>query len=222
MIKGIIYKYTSPSDKVYIGQTVDERTRRKKFLNTNISYAGLKIDNARKKYGPLNFKYEVLETISNNNLDSLIEELNKLEIYYIGLYNSFKNGYNMSIGGDGSVGYKLDDEQREKIRKRLLVNNPFKGKKHTQRVKDIISDKNSKPVLQIDMKTGEILNHFKSATHAARALGKPNGNKGITKVCKKYRNPNSGKRYLSAYGYKWEYDIEGSTTTETTLDNGKE
>ena len=69
MIKGIIYKYTSPSDKVYIGQTVDERTRRKKFLNTNISYAGLKIDNARKKYGPLNFKYEVLETISENNLD---------------------------------------------------------------------------------------------------------------------------------------------------------
>ena len=23
------------------------------------------------------------------------------------------------------------------------------------------------------------------------------------------------KRFLSAYGYKWEYDIEGSTTIET-------
>ena len=28
MIEGIIYKYTSPSGKVYIGQTIDEQNRR--------------------------------------------------------------------------------------------------------------------------------------------------------------------------------------------------
>jgi hypothetical protein len=27
---------------------------------------------------------------------------------------------------------------------------------------------------------------------------------------------------ISVLKYKWEYDIEGSTTTETTLNNGKE
>lgn len=48
-IIGIIYKYTSLSGKVYIGQTVNERKRRKKFLNLNKDYAGLKINNARYK-----------------------------------------------------------------------------------------------------------------------------------------------------------------------------
>lgn len=58
---GIIYKYTSPSGKVYIGQTIDEKKRRKEFRNLNIKYAGRKINHARKKYGPENFEYEVLE-----------------------------------------------------------------------------------------------------------------------------------------------------------------
>ena len=44
---GIIYKYTSPSGKIYIGQTMNEKERRKKFLGKS-SYAGEKIDTARK------------------------------------------------------------------------------------------------------------------------------------------------------------------------------
>lgn len=60
MITGIIYKYISPSNKVYIGQTINEYERKHAFL-TREKYAGDKIDNARKKYGPVNFKYEILE-----------------------------------------------------------------------------------------------------------------------------------------------------------------
>ena len=48
-MKGIIYKYTSPSNKVYIGQTLNEERRRKEFLNLKKQYGGLKINNARKK-----------------------------------------------------------------------------------------------------------------------------------------------------------------------------
>lgn len=32
-MKGIIYKYTSPDGKVYIGQTTKEQNRRNTFLN---------------------------------------------------------------------------------------------------------------------------------------------------------------------------------------------
>lgn len=223
---GIIYKYTAPNGKVYIGQTTKERNRRNTFLNENKNYAGIKIDNARRKYGAINFKYEILETVYAKTNDELLQQLNTLETYYIGLYNSFKNGYNMSIGGQGSIGYNLTEEHKQKIRQFLLTKNPFKGKKHTQKTKDIISSKNSIPVLQIDMITGKIINRFKSATAAAMFLGKKRGNCQITKVCKKYVQPSDGKKYLSAYGYKWEYDIEGSTTIETTLDidnsDGKE
>ena len=48
-MKGFIYKYQSPSGKVYIGQTINEEYRRKKFLNIKKNYAGINIDNARKK-----------------------------------------------------------------------------------------------------------------------------------------------------------------------------
>lgn len=42
MIRGIIYKYTSPSGKVYIGQTINEKDRRKHFLIQKLSYGGIK------------------------------------------------------------------------------------------------------------------------------------------------------------------------------------
>ena len=47
---GIIYKWTSPSGKSYIGQTINQRRRYKDFFRLTKSYAGFKIDNARKKY----------------------------------------------------------------------------------------------------------------------------------------------------------------------------
>lgn len=75
-MKGIIYKYTSPSGKVYIGQTRCERTRRSRWFNINKPYAGPKINAARSKYGPTNFKYEVLLEINSENEYDLIELLN--------------------------------------------------------------------------------------------------------------------------------------------------
>lgn len=47
MIRGIIYKYTSPSGKCYIGQTINESNRRSVFFNMNKEYAGPKINMAR-------------------------------------------------------------------------------------------------------------------------------------------------------------------------------
>lgn len=75
MFNGIIYKYTSPSGKVYIGQTVDEKKRRKDFLSANNPYAGDKINKARKKYGPENFEYEILTTVSADSVESLCDLL---------------------------------------------------------------------------------------------------------------------------------------------------
>lgn len=221
-ITGIIYKYTSPSGKVYIGQTTNERKRRKKFLNPNEDYAGLKINNARLKYGPESFDYEVLEKKVYNSSEECIEELNKLEIYYIGKYDSFKNGYNMSIGGEGSSGYKMTDEQKAKHTKRMLENNPFKGHKHTEETKRAIGKANSKAVLQIDKDTDEIIREFESAKVAGEFFGKPRANSEIIKVCKNYVSP-SGKKYLTALGYKWRYkNDESSTTIESTSNDGSE
>lgn len=104
-----IYMWTSPSGKSYIGQAVDLNHRRREFTRFYQIYAGGKIDNARKKYNnESNWKYEVLEYCS-------IDKLDEREIYYIGLYNTFKNGYNMTKGGGGRLGYSNSDEQKENI-----------------------------------------------------------------------------------------------------------
>ena len=39
-MRGVIYKYTSPSGKVYIGQTLNEYMRRAMWKNINHPYAG--------------------------------------------------------------------------------------------------------------------------------------------------------------------------------------
>lgn len=114
---GIIYKYISPCGKIYIGQTTNESRRRKTFLNLNKSYGGEKIDYARRKYGPENFKYEI---IYKNNFSSAKEaqiKLDELEEYYIKLYDSYKTGYNMTLGGYTTTGLKFTEEQKKNMSK---------------------------------------------------------------------------------------------------------
>jgi hypothetical protein len=75
-----------------------------------------------------------------------------MEIYFIAYYNSFrgdKNGYNLTRGGEGMVGFKHSPESIEKIinnrRSFKGKNNPAYGKSyagwhHTEKNKIIMSD----------------------------------------------------------------------------------
>ena len=135
--EGIIYRYKSPSGKYYIGQTVVEEQRRGVFLNSNCRYGGSKIDNARKKYGPENFEYTVLLKVSGDNLEEIKTYLNTLEIGFIKMYDSYKNGYNSTEGGDSGC---RCEETKEKISSSLM------GHKHKEESKRKMSEsKKGKP-----------------------------------------------------------------------------
>ena len=90
----IVYKYTSPSGKIYIGQT--NQGLKKRYYNgqgyKHCSY----FYNAICKYGIDNFYKEILK----ENLS--LEEANYWEAYYINFFNSTdkKKGYNISSGGN--------------------------------------------------------------------------------------------------------------------------
>lgn len=110
MISGI-YKWTSPSGKSYIGQAINLKKRCREFRKVNCYYTskGSAIDNARAKYNNFNsWKYEVLEECD-------IEQLDEKEIYYINKFDTYNNGYNSTIGGDGTKGHKLSDDNKQKL-----------------------------------------------------------------------------------------------------------
>lgn len=118
---GLIYKYTSPSGKVYIGKTINEKARKnqhKTLRNPHTYFA-----NAIRKYGFKNFKYEVLIKFKPTlDIKKLNRVLNKLEIRYIKLYNSINPsyGYNLTLGGEGTCGYIHTEETKQKLKQDVL------------------------------------------------------------------------------------------------------
>lgn len=173
IIRGIIYKYTSPSNKVYIGQTVNEKDRRRKFLNKeNVSYSGPKINKAIEKYGAENFKYEVIFAIESYNKDEIIKILNEKEKYFIKLFDSIDNGYNLSEGG--------------------RTNNFISEESKQSRINKI-----QKPILQYNLE-GEFIREWKSSKEAANTLNISSGN--ICQVLKKVRYQSNGYIFIYKTG----------------------
>ena len=70
------------------------------------------LQNAWNKYGKAHFKFYILEECDETNL-------NIQEQFWINHYNTFKSGYNRTIGGEGIRGYKLSKERRYAISKSL-------------------------------------------------------------------------------------------------------
>ena len=91
-IRNVIYKITSPSGKVYIGQTVH-------FYKRMTVYGGghckeqIKLYRSFLKHGINNHTVEILERCDNS------DTLNLLEEQYIIKYDSFQNGLNCNLGG---------------------------------------------------------------------------------------------------------------------------
>lgn len=99
---GYIYKITNLiNQKGYIGLTRRKpETRWYEHFNTCYGSKGQKfhIHNAILKYGWVNFSFEILEEVAE-------DEINERERYWIQYYNTYDNGYNETLGGEGAVKY---------------------------------------------------------------------------------------------------------------------
>lgn len=94
----IVYIYTFPNNKKYVGQTcqpLEQRARRGEgYINSPAVYSAIK------KYGWDNIKIETFSCCSK-------EQMDYLEKYYIKFYKTYDKqfGYNLTLGGDGSLKY---------------------------------------------------------------------------------------------------------------------
>ena len=134
-----IYKITNQlNNHSYIGLStkVEERWKyhQSPYNQQRESYKSLY--KAFEKYGIENFIFEILEECS-------IQELGEKEKYYIAKYDTYKNGYNMTTGGEDNVGsahpnHKLTDEDIINIR--IRYNNLERRKEVYELYKDRIGE----------------------------------------------------------------------------------
>lgn len=92
-----LYKITNKiNGKCYVGQSVNILVRWRQHLTQPFNKKSNSYNNllyrAIRKYGVNNFVFEIIELCD-------VSELNEKEIYYIGKFNAYESGYNMTIGG---------------------------------------------------------------------------------------------------------------------------
>lgn len=82
-----IYKITSPSGRIYIGQSINIEERFKQYQNLNRTKVHKKLYRSFLKYGILNHNFSI-------EIECLRENLNEKERYYQEFYDCVKQGLN--------------------------------------------------------------------------------------------------------------------------------
>lgn len=103
-----IYKITSPTGRIYIGQTIDWSRRQNHYKYFRGNTKSMAVVRSINKHGWDNHEKEVLH-------ECLPEELNDLEIYYIELYQTFNSKYGMNLRTGGNGNFIVSDETRKKL-----------------------------------------------------------------------------------------------------------
>lgn len=208
---GYIYKITNDiNDKVYVGKTllpsIEERfqahikdSKRRKKENRPLY-------KAMNKYGSDKFHIELIGEYPE-------EELNEMEVYWIGYYHGYTDGYNATKGGDGKT-YLDRDAILERLKEfpyPLQVANEFGcssdsvriiAKANNIEVRNYQVDLLKKTLYCIDKKTDKIIKSFDSVHDAIlwcnkNGYSKTKDSTHIAATCRGDRK--------SAYGFKWRY-----------------
>lgn len=167
---------------------------------------------AMRKYGVENFTIELIE-----ECEEKISDLR--EQYWVGFYQTYTNGYNATLGGEGTVKYN-----HEAIIEALLENPyPSEISKRFGCCVDIVRDiakahqievfnkgqenftKKSKEILQFD-KEGNFIQKFPSGAEAARWCYENNYCKTLSSGVRSHINDVANNKRKSAYGFIWKYN----------------
>jgi group I intron endonuclease len=180
-MKGI-YKITSPSNKIYIGQSHNIEKRKSNYKRL-VCKAQPKIYNSLKKYGFDNHQFEIIHELPND-VEQII--LDNYEEFYIELYkNTNTNMLNLKDGGSRG---KHSEETKAKMRGRIIpkeerikISNSLKGQEISTERRYKISN-----TLKNRIYSDEVINTFKQNVHSDKSRLKAS----LTRTGKKYPKKN--------------------------------
>lgn len=105
-----IYIITSPSGKIYIGQSVDIKRRIRRYKNLGAIEQPY-LHKSLVKYGFDSHRVEIL-------IECKRDELNSMEVKFIEKYNSFNSQIGMNLTNGGMQNWKMSEETRLKMKHR--------------------------------------------------------------------------------------------------------
>lgn len=105
-----IYKITSPSGRIYVGQSIDILTRWSSYIRWEGACLQPKLKRSFKKYGVDNHKFEVIE-------ECVLDLLNERERYWQDYYNVLEDGLNCILTKTKTRSGKMSKETRLKMSK---------------------------------------------------------------------------------------------------------
>lgn len=128
---GRIYLVTClVNGKVYVGQTSRSLERRWAGHVKKSRRPRNHFHSAIQKYGAENFKIEELASYKASSKIELKTFLDDAERSYIEKYNSLYEGYNSTVGGEGTLGFRFSEESKEKLRRLNSGENNYNFGKH--------------------------------------------------------------------------------------------
>lgn len=198
-----IYKiFNDINSNLYIGETIRPLKKRwnQHLLKVNDNNSNGHLQLAMRKYGVENFHIELIEECDD-------KERFKREKYWIDYYDSYRNGYNSTMGGEGAALYDyekiydlwMDNLSVKQICNKLkccssTVQNALK--RYGIEYLDYINRTFARPVIQYTI-SGNFVAKYNSANEAGRAIGLANGGN-IIKCCRGLLK--------TSKGYIWKYE----------------
>lgn len=189
-----IYKITSPTGRIYIGQSVDIYRRWLSYFSPKKCKAQVRLYNSLMKYGVENHKFEIIELCDKS-------ELNSREIFWIKELKTFSleypdTGLNLTLGGKGvkgisgkfhsNYGIPLSQDRRDQLielnKLRFGINNPL-----------------SKKIYQYDFE-GSYIGNWINSRYIQESLGFAMST--IANCCL--------GNIKSCYGFRWFYEFKGN------------
>ena len=192
-----IYKITSPSGKIYIGQSQNIE-KRKYYYQKKCSKSQPKLHNSILKYGFENHKFEIVEECD-------VELLNERERFYQDLYNVLSdNGLNLCLTKTNDkvlirgVEYRKNASiaQKNKCKSvNLRQSKTLSNNKENNKRLFLANEKRKIKIGVFDFNSDEKIEEFSSIRECSRILGFDR--KSIKMSCDNI--------YPYAYGFKFKY-----------------
>ena len=195
-----IYKITSPSGKIYVGQSINIKKRFETYKKLYCKQQ-IKLYNSLLKHGAENHKFEIIEECS-------VELLNERERYYQDFYNVLKKGLNLKITQTNDKSGYFSLETKNKI---SIAN---KGKKRTEeQIKKMSDNLKGRIAINKGIKMSEEQRKKLSNIHKGKKR-KPLSNETKLKISLSQKNI-PRKKHTKETKNKISYSLKGRKTKPT-------